>query len=201
MCSASGARKKQKTHFDAYVGRTAITRSRFSGTALHGCCSVRRLRATERYEAAHPGNAGSGAVSVLGFWPGTRRTMMEVFFWMSSLSSFHSAAPCQKQTARAGQARWDDRRVRARFIGQPARGAAGAWREPRPDSASLSISSAAWSRLRPFFSTIERLSSATLMYIPSKMTVSVTVALQRRSRREPSQRATYRLRASASRTF
>ena len=151
-----------------------------------------------RYEAAYPGSAGSGAVSVLGFWPGTRRTMMEVFFWMSSLSSFHSAAPCRKRTAQAGQARWDDRRVRALFIGQPARGAR---REPRPVSASLSISSAAWSRLRPFFSTMERLSSATLMYMPSKMTVSATVALQRRSRREPCQRNAYRLRASASRTF
>ena len=63
-----------------------------------------------RYDAcampAHPGSAGSGAVSVLGFWPGTRRTMMEVFFWMSSLSSFHSAVPCQKRTAQAGRHDW-----------------------------------------------------------------------------------------------
>ena len=45
---------------------------------------------------------------------------------------------------------------------------------------------------------MERLSSATLMYIPSKMTVSATVALQRRARRESCQRAAYRLRAPTS---
>ena len=73
-----------------------MTRSRFSGAALRRAQDVPPLSVTSRRHArgcnkcTHPGGLGSGAVSVLAFWPGTRRTMMDVFFWMSSLSSFHS---------------------------------------------------------------------------------------------------------------
>ena len=51
---------------------------------------------------------------------------------------------------------------------------------PLPLCASLSSNSAAWSRLRPFFSTISRFSSPTLMYGPSKATVSLVVVLLKR---------------------
>ena len=62
-------------------------------------------------------------------------------------------------------------------MGAAARLPAGAACAPLPVCASLSNSSAAWSRLSPFFSAISRFSSPTLMYIPSNATVSDCVAL------------------------
>jgi len=44
-CEYKGAASYAPTHFDAYVGRTAMTRSRFSGTALHAHSCVRSRRA------------------------------------------------------------------------------------------------------------------------------------------------------------
>ena len=84
-----------------------MTRSRFAGTALR---RARRgvsgaLSIPQAASRAHPGAAGSGAVSVLGFWPGTRRTMMDVFFCTSSASSFHSVRARVRAAPDGGAAR------------------------------------------------------------------------------------------------